>query len=123
MSTRCQVILTDGRQRLWYYRHCDGYPSGVKKTLDKFCKMLKEGKIRSNVEQGGGWLVVLGRNEYARVRRESKKAGYTGSDWQVGAYEPCACAAPHGDIEYLYEVDMTRACWREVPKGEWPTAR
>ena len=30
MSTRCHVVVTDGRDQIIFYRHSDGYPSGVK---------------------------------------------------------------------------------------------
>lgn len=99
MSTRCQVIVRgELENEVWFYRHSDGYPEGVKDSLEKFLKLVKEGKIRDNAQQASGWLVVIGHNEY-EVPDEPT------DDWKVGAYEPCP-PGEHGDIEYLYTVDL-----------------
>jgi hypothetical protein len=99
MSTRCNVLITDGfGHKLWFYRHSDGYPRGVRPTLQKFMKWVKTGKIRNNVGQATGWLVILGNEEY--------KAGSSPTQWKVGAYEPTT--GQHGDIEYLYTIDLLK---------------
>lgn len=59
---------------------------------------VADGKIRDNVNQGAGWLIVIGHEEYIDQRAK----GY--STWKVGAYEPTT--QRHGDIEYLYVVDL-----------------
>lgn len=51
MSTRCNVIIKDEDQKLIFYRHSDGYPGGVKDSLNLFMQFLKEGRIRDNVGQ------------------------------------------------------------------------
>ena len=33
MSTRANIILKDSYDKLYFYRHCDGYPEGVAPTL------------------------------------------------------------------------------------------
>ena len=33
MSTRANVILKKGNRKIYLYRHCDGYPSGLGKEL------------------------------------------------------------------------------------------
>jgi hypothetical protein len=75
---------------------------------------VKEGRIRDNVGQAAGWLILIGAQEYDTVyisggeRRkkttltEPSIGGITG--WQAGAYEPTTCI--HGDIEYLYTLDL-----------------
>lgn len=99
MSTRAQVRLTDGKgDELWFYRHCDGYPAGVMPTLTAFMDRVKAGTIRDNVEQAGGWLILLGAAEY--------NVTATSTDWKCGAYEPCSCGGLHGDVEYLYTVSL-----------------
>lgn len=123
MSTRCQVILKDAYDEVWLYRHSDGYPEGVKDTLDKFCGWIKAGRIRSNAEQAAGWLVILGREEYKEWEpREWSTDGKPSQlghfepgekamdGWKVGAYEPCS-PIMHGDIEFLYVVDLKTATW------------
>lgn len=98
MSTRCQVIVKDRRSEVWFYRHSDGYPEGVEKSLKTFLDYVKSEKIRDNAEQASGWLVIIGHNEY-------NTKDVPDDDWKVGAYEPCP-PEEHGDIEYLYTVDL-----------------
>ncbi len=106
MSTRCQVIVKDQHSEVWFYRHSDGYPEGVKPSLDKFLSWVKAGRIRNNAEQAAGWLVIIGNQEYAPIGSgypEPVGKGHMG--WKVGAYEPCA-PERHGDIEFLHTVDL-----------------
>jgi hypothetical protein len=80
MSTRANILIKDECDELWFYRHSDGYPTGCLPTLAKFMSWVKDRKIRSNVGQSAGWLIVIGKEEY-----ESEGLN---SDWKVGAYEP-----------------------------------
>lgn len=116
MSTRCNVIIKDSDGKLIFYRHSDGYPEGVKESLGLFMQFLREGKIRDNVGQAAGWLVLIGADEYAKAGYSGTVEGLRGgdnkeepkhsfSDWKCGAYEPSTCI--HGDIEFLYEIDLT----------------
>lgn len=116
MSTRANIIIKDEHDQLIFYRHSDGYPDGALPTLNKFMEWVKTGKIRNNVEQAAGWLIMIGAMEYDTVyvrrtgeRRKKTTLTEPGSDgmsgWQVGAYEPAT--AIHGDIEYLYTLDLT----------------
>lgn len=125
MSTRAQIIITDGHDDLWFYRHSDGYPEGTMPTLEKFLDYVKQGKIRDNTEQAAGWLVLIGAQEYDQIYDFEKQIkGKLGelkyhkktmkeffepqggmSGWKCGAYEPCL-PEEHGDIEYLYEVNL-----------------
>ena len=83
MSTRANIVIKDGYDELWLYRHSDGYPEVTLPSLNKFLEMVKSGKIRDNVSHAAGWLIVVGYEEYADSR-----ARYPGiRDWQVGAYE------------------------------------
>jgi hypothetical protein len=117
MSTRANIIITDGYQNQIFYRHSDGYPEGVQPTLQKFIDWVAEGKLRNNTGQAAGWLIMLGALEYQTVPKlkegakkysldlELKDDGI-GMDWKVGAYEPTDCI--HGDIEYLYLIDLRK---------------
>lgn len=119
MSTRANIIIKEGKEKLFFYRHSDGYPSGTMPTLNIFLKWLKEGKIRNNVSQGAGWLIVLGAMEYAAIPEhtvtEIERYGRKSKDcdietikeptyWKCGAYEPTT--GLHGNIEYLYTIDL-----------------
>ncbi len=122
MSTRANIILKEGKQELFFYRHSDGYPDGVLPTLNIFMDWLKSDKIRNNLSQGSGWLIILGAIEYGSIPKyESTEIelwpGKTEiephletiaapQDWKVGAYEPTA--GIHGDIEWLYEINLDK---------------
>ena len=127
MSTRCNVVLIDEytkpdiKHPVILYRHSDGYEDGVQETLDKFCGWVREGRIRDNVGQAGGWLILLGCQEYATGKHghpsgdsplEDTQPGSLGgiSGWEIGAYELTDWGL-HGDIEYLWVVDLATATW------------
>ncbi len=118
MSTRANIkLIANNETPLWFYRHSDGYPEGAMPTLQKFMDYVKAGKIRANVGQSAGWLVVLGHQEY-RPAPEGNPAEYRppqfipsgegsgGMGWKVGAIEPTSCEL-HGDTEYLYTLDLS----------------
>lgn len=106
MSTRCNIIVKDSVDQLWFYRHCDGYPSSVIPSLRKFMLWLNRGQIRNNVSQAAGWLIVLGHEEYLQEKLCTRLPGEKGSlsGWKVGAYEPTT--SQHCDISYLYTIDL-----------------
>jgi hypothetical protein len=118
MSTRCNIIIKDDRDKLIFYRHCDGYPKGALPTLKKFMKWVRNKKIRDNVEQASGWLILIGAKEYARefdpktgkykdIKKDISHPTDNNFDgWQVGAYEPSTSI--HGDIEYIYTLDLIK---------------
>ncbi len=98
MSTRANIIVKDvNGDELIFYRHSDGYPEGALSTLEKFLGYVKDNRIRDNVGQAAGWLIVLGRDEY-------HGDGLDGMGWKVGSIEPTTCL--HSDIDYLYVVDL-----------------
>lgn len=104
MSTRANIKVTDSYgDVLWFYRHSDGYPKGTLPTLKKFMQWVKEGKIRDNMCQASGWLIVIGREEQ---REEMKDVSSSFYDWKVGSYQPTT--EQHGDIEYLYILDLDK---------------
>ena len=118
MSTRANIIIKEGNEKLFFYRHSDGYPEGTMPTLNIFLKWVKEHKIRDNVNQASGWLIIIGALEYGTIPHcEFKESGYPGgkayakketieapADWKASAYEPTT--GIHGDIEYLYIIDL-----------------
>jgi len=116
MSTRANIVIKDKQDKLFFYRHSDGYPGGAMPILKHFMDWLRDGKIRGNVGQSAGWLVILGAMEYASIPTYSlEPTKYTRSygdvnsinspvDWKCGAIEPTI--GIHGDIEYLYVIDV-----------------
>ena len=104
MSTRANIVLTDDSgDKLWFYRHSDGYPEGAMPVLDKFLSWVKEGRIRNNIGQAAGWLIMLGNAEY-KAGQEPSTEGFSG--WKVGSIEPTT--EQHDDIEYLYTIDLDK---------------
>lgn len=97
MSTRCNILFKDGKEKLWFYRHSDGYPECAGKDLELFVKNYTDNVYRLNIGQSAGHLIVRGHNEYAK---------YTHNLWKVGAYEPTT--GQHGDIDYLYTIDLQK---------------
>lgn len=100
MSTRANVKFVSGGEELWFYRHSDGYPSCCGEDLKDFVKGYASGKLRSNLIQSAGHLVVRGHEEF-------KREGFSESglfSWKVGTYEPTTFQ--HTDIEFLYEIDL-----------------
>jgi hypothetical protein len=135
MSTRANIIIKDQYDKLYFYRHSDGYPKGTLPTLEKFLSLVKSGKIRDNASQSAGWLIVIGAIEYQTVHPEyfpeSKKESYnqddkeiescvnefSPDDWKVGAYEPTT--GIHGDIEHLYVIDLDKKEILQIPASDW----
>ena len=103
MSTRANIKISDDWDSLWFYRHSDGYPSGVRKTLRKFIGWVVEGRIRADAGQASGWLIIIGNQEYDAGQEPKEEDGIFG--WKVGAYEPTS--GKHGDIAYLYDINLS----------------
>jgi hypothetical protein len=125
MSTRANIVIKDKGEKLYFYRHSDGYPSGTMPTLEIFSRWIKEGKIRKDISQGSGWLIVLGALEYETVKIPKRVEDTEDpQDWKVGAYEPTT--ELHGDIEYLYtidintgDIDIKKVTYTQNEAGEW----
>ncbi len=105
MSTRANIIIKDEYGEVIFYRHSDGYPEGTLPTLREFLSLVKSGKIRNNVSQASGWLILIGAKEYGVLREDFTPEYKDMMEWKVGAYEPTTQI--HGDIEYLYTIDLT----------------
>lgn len=99
MSTRANVIIKDSFSKLFFYRHSDGYPEVTGRSLKSFVKKYTQVKFRLDVMQSAGWLIIKGYQEYSNGKDGSKY-----DTWKVGAYEPTT--EIHGDIEYLYVIDL-----------------
>jgi len=102
MSTRANIIIQDSYEKLYFYRHSDGYPEGTIETLKEFVQLIKDGKIRDNASQSAGWLILIGAKEYNKSLDNVGVDSFDG--WKVGAYEPASGIS--SDIEYLYVIDL-----------------
>ena len=54
MSTRCNIIIKDRRDKIILYHHHDGYPSGVGSDLKKYLATFQDWQIR----QHGRWKIA-----------------------------------------------------------------
>lgn len=108
MSTRANIIIESRGEYLIFYRHSDGYPEGTLPSLNEFLDLVKKGVIRDNVSQAAGWLILIGHQEY--------EGSYPPKEWKVGAYEPTYRI--HGDIEYLYILDLREKTIKVVSMGK-----
>lgn len=135
MSTRCNIVVKDKWDKpMWFYRHSDGYPEGAMPILKNFMDMVRSGHIRNNASQGSGWLIILGAQEYNYHRDYTDQSTYgkprddlslndykpggegrSGMGWKVGSIEPTT--GIHGDIEFLYVLDMEKMEIRYKPVG------
>lgn len=130
MSTRANIVIKEsysyndakGKEtnQLFFYRHSDGYPEGTMPTLSLFMKWLKSGKIRTDLQQASGWLILLGAMEYNTIPEFlTEKPVFEGGkrygdvetikepkDWKCGSYEPTT--GIHGDIEFLYVIELDK---------------
>lgn len=104
MSTRANIIITDGNDHVILYRHSDGYPEGVKETFLAFIEAVRNGTFRDNTMQAAGWLIVLGAMEYGTLKDKLGNPEFM--NWKCGAYEPTNQV--HGDINYLYLIDLEK---------------
>jgi hypothetical protein len=113
MTTRANILLKDEYDKLWFYRHADGYPEAVVPDLKQFMQWVEQGRIRNNVGQAAGWLILLGVKDRVEMGRDTSHASpdpfepgdrNTAYGWKAGVYEPTI--EMHGDIEYYYEVDF-----------------
>ena len=109
MSTRAIVIIKDEYEKLYFYRHFDGYPEGTMPSLNLFLDKVKSGKIRKDVMQAAGHLILIGHEEI------KNKKDY--EDWKVGSYEPTT--GIHGDIDHLYVIDLDKERIKEIPSKKW----
>lgn len=115
MSTRAGIIITDGNSEAHFYKHSDGYPDGTMPMLERFINLVKTKKIRDNTGQAAGWLTIIGHEEYlsdnigtttllSLEHNDVPKNSY--NLWKVGAFEFTSDVKNHGDLEYIYIVNL-----------------
>lgn len=58
LSTRANIVITDGGDELVFYRHSDGHPESTLPTLAQFLNLVNNGLVRDNTGQAAGWLII-----------------------------------------------------------------
>ena len=107
MSTRCNIIIREGKDKILLYHHHDGYPEGVGKDLLNYMQKTCD-------EHRGVCAESVARE---LVKNETSRTGLNDN-----GYVPAICI--HYDIEYLYEIDTDRCtlrCWSV--RLDWETGR
>ena len=97
MSTRAQVqVIEDGKVELTLYHHTDGYPSHMLDCIRNAAQVARGTEFAKI-----GWAWEAG--------RAGKVASFLCTA-HPGTMEPEAGHALHGDIEYLYRLNVDKAC-------------
>ena len=124
MSTRAVIAVTDNPRggHVFFYRHMNGYPKGVARTLDKFCAYQREERIRSNPTQASGWLVILGHREIKEDGAvEPESSDEEAWDWKCGSYEPTSDdALTWINVEHVHVVNIKKGAWHPVETDKHP---
>jgi hypothetical protein len=128
MTTRANIVVMEGSDKFIFYQHADGYPEGVMPMLMWFIEEMKGGRIRNNVEQAAGWLIVYGRRELDRIMEravldnpENEESVHRLYGWKCGTIEPSVDI--HGDIEYYYVVDLRKLTAKAYKVTRMPERR
>lgn len=105
MGTRCNLYITDTKgNRLWLYRHWDGYPSETGVDIAQTLKKIKPG-WRSFSELAN-----------ALLDKRYEKQGYDIKARPI--YE--VTDAEHGDIEWRYDIRVSaRGTHVTVRERKW----
>ena len=115
MSTHANIIIQNGKDKQYFYRNSDGYPDGTLPSLKMFMSWVKEGKIRDNVLQASGWLILIGadenKDEYIgggkyKTKENIAQPSIGTYGWRCGSYEPTT--EIHSDIQYIYTLDLKK---------------
>lgn len=106
MSTRASIIIQDEHTKLYFYRHSDGYVECAGVDLLAFVADYTEEKMRLNVGQSAGWLVLRGHKEYNETPTLAPNKADRFAGWKCGAYEPTSSL--HGDVEFVYVINLTK---------------
>lgn len=106
MSTRCNIIIKDGKDRITLYHHHDGYPMGVGTELQQFLEKRYGGPY-------GHWYADSIANRL--VKGEALYPFHTEDGKKDDEYE--ITFGLHGDIEYVYVINCVTKNLRcyEIP--------
>lgn len=127
MSESCLAALVDstGNLPMLFWCKDGGGPndSPGAASLDRFCDMIREGQIRRNVRNAGGWLILVGAAERASITQPGVKLeDYcplnqcdAKKPWLVGTWEPIPWVPD--DADWVHLVDLTSATWESSPVG------
>jgi len=122
MSTRCHIQVKEANGKIYpimIYKHSDGYPEGVlpflKDFAEKFVKDRGDDPEYCVAQILRHWAIEDNENCEKRIqeyKEDAKKEGRTDA-WipsnyarQYIGWGVCMQNEPHGDIEYMYTVNL-----------------
>ena len=88
MATRCNLIVKEGKTRVYLYRHWDGYPAECGAVIATALAAAK-GNVNS-------FMVNLLANQYEATAHSPAQPMYEFTN------------DLHGDVEYVYEINFNR---------------
>lgn len=98
MSTRCNVIIrTPDGAKVYLYRHCDGYPSGEGDTIASVWLSLTATHYDANQQHDPYWKAKWIKTFLPQLMQTTGSGGDPHHEFTSGL---------HGDIEFLYIIDL-----------------
>lgn len=97
MSTRSHLQIVDGDEIIQFYRHSDGYPTGVLPDIVPVLRKIRENGRLNDTEYCAARFIQALCNEYDSWPKDLSGIGATG-------YGVCSHKDPHGDTEWLYRI-------------------
>jgi hypothetical protein len=91
MSTRASVVVKDGRDKLYFYQHSDGYPDGLGVSLDRFIQSEKAKSHIDDIEYFCGVLLIEINRDYIEQKTRLP--------------DLVPALGIHGDESYTYIID------------------
>lgn len=104
MSTRTNIVIKWGREKIVLYHHHDGYPEGVGADLKL---MVKKNYLDNKYQSMYPF--------YVANRLVKNKYGMNDENYEI-------TTGLHGDIEYVYEIDCkikTVTCYGRSEGDAW----
>ena len=94
MSTRCNIIIKDGAERIYLYHHHDGYPMGVGTELQDYLQRKWGESWRSY------WCGTSIANDLVKghINYPLAKEPHEDDEYEV-------TYGLHGDVEYVYVIN------------------
>lgn len=111
MSTRAMIIIQEDLERLYYYRHNDGYPECVLSDLKKIMDYVRNKHIQSEISDIAYWLQIIGHvenyiNNDPTICNQNKEI--------LGYYRPVSNKIHGIQYEYIFDIKLMAITYYKV---------